>query len=349
MKSIASTSAWRGVIVLVVAVLLSVSAAQSVRAEPTAGRQAERLDRLVRGALHRGDYEAAIETGLTLARLTPENPIPAYNLACAYSLLMDKDNGVKWLRAAGERGFFLTTSMLRDDDLDALREHPGYAEAMAIIQANNDAKLEAIKPRVDRAPLETHLPANYDPARSAPLIVALHPYGGRAKPMIRLWKKIADEMGAIIVAPQAHTPHAGGFTWGVMEQAEYAILGAIRRTRKKYNIDAGKIVLTGFSQGGSMSFYVGLRHPSLIAGVIPMSGHHERKLTPVPKIATAKFPRFFIMNGSQDGAVGNNRKAASDLKQAGATVELRIYEGVGHALPNDRESEFRTAIRYVLE
>ncbi len=322
--------------------------AQPVRAEPTQRQKETQLDRQQRLAMQRGDYEAAIEHGLAFAKLSPGNYLPAYNLACSYSLLFDRDNGVKWLRIAAERGFFLAASSLRDTDLDALRDHPGYAEAMAIIRANNDARLEVLKPRIDNAPLATHVPVGLDPQTPAPLIVALHPYGGQAKPMVRLWEKIADEVGAIVVAPEAHTPYAGGFTWGIMEHAEYTILSAIKRARKMYNIDATKIVLTGFSQGGSMSFYVGLRHPSLIAGVIPMSGHHELKITPVPKSAPDKFPRFYIMNGSLDGAVQNNRRAARDLEKAGALVKLRIYSGVGHALPKDRGRELRTALYFAL-
>ena len=54
------------------------------------------------------------------------------------------------------------------------------------------------------------------------------------------------------------------------------------------------------------------------------------------------------MNGAKDREAQNNREAAAALRDAGGVVEIRIYEGIGHAFPNHREGELRRALAFVL-
>ena len=335
-----------GTLFALVAVLVAVPAVSGQSADR---KTAQQLNRLAHKAIAEGNYKAAVARGHELEKLRPDAATPAYNLACGYSLLDDTVSAVQWLRKAAEKGFMFTATAMRDGDLDGIRGDPGYTEAMAMIRKNNAARLEALKPKINNAPLVIHIPAGYDGANPVPLIVALHPYGGRAEPIAHTWKEIAADIGAIVVAPQAHTRQAQGFAWGIMEHAEYTILNAIDRAQKKYNIDGERIVLTGFSQGSTMSFYVGLKHPDRIAGVIPVSGFYDGILNPIPPRVSETFPRFFIMNGALDAEAQNNRHVASALQSAGAMVELRIYDGIGHAFPRNRDAELRDAIRFVLE
>lgn len=300
-------------------------------------------------ALEKREYDRAVALGHRLVELAPDAVTPPYNLACAYARKGDADEAVRWLHTAGERGFSLLATFQRDADLDSIRSHPKFADAAALIQKNSDKELEAFKKQAEDAKVLTFLPPDLDPSEPVPLIVALHGYGSNADDIASLWRPLAAEAGAILIAPQAVTPARRGFNWGVIEQAQYLILKAMEEAQHKHNIDAKRIILTGFSQGGSMSFTVGLRHPEKFAGVIPMAAFYDHGLTPIPEVPTADLPRFFIMNGALDEEADNNRDAARRLKAIGTPVEIRIYEGVGHALPRNREEEIRDALRFVLE
>lgn len=309
----------------------------------------ERLRRDVRSAFEKRDYARAASLGEDLAAREPASPGPAYNVACAYSRLGRAEAALRWLQTAAERGFSLTATALRDADLDPVRREPGFAEAIAAFERNGAAALERVKPRIDAAPLLTHVPRRLDPSRPAPLVVALHSFGGRAEEIAALWRRAAEAQGAILVAPQSHVPRGQGFDWGAMDQAEYAILRAAARARAAHAIDPARIVLTGFSQGGSMAFYVALRQPRLFAGVVPVAGFYEERLNPLPASRPDAFPRFFIMNGARDEAAPNNRQVARALEALGAAVELRVYNGLGHGFPPNPDPELRDALRFVLD
>lgn len=328
--------------------LVALLVAWSALPAPALAEDVERLRRDVQRAFEKRDYAEAASLGEELAAREAAQPGPAYNLACAYSRLGQTEKALRWLRASAERGFSFTATALRDTDLDPLRREPGFAEVIAAFERNGAAALERVKPRIDAAPLLTHLPRRLDPSRPAPLVVALHSFGGRAEEIASLWRRAADAQGAILVAPQSHLARGQGFDWGAMDQAEYAILGAVARARAAHAIDPLRIVLTGFSQGGSMAFYVALRQPGLFAGVVPVAGFYEERLNPLPSRRPDAFPRFFIMNGARDEAASNNRQVARRLEALGAAVELRVYAGVGHGFPSNPDPELRDALRFVL-
>jgi phospholipase/carboxylesterase len=315
---------------------------------PAGDGDVERLRRDVRSAFEKRDYARAASLGEDLAAREPASPGPAYDVACAYSRLGRAEAALRWLRAAAERGFSFTATARRDADLDPVRREPGFAEVIAAFERNGAAALERVKPLIDAAPLLVHVPRRLDPSRPAPLVVALHSFGGRAEEIASLWRRAAEAQGAILVAPRSHVRRGRGFDWGAMDQAEYAILRAVARARAAHAIDPARIVLTGFSQGGSMAFYVALRQPALFAGVVPVAGFYEERLNPLPTGRPGAFPRFFIMNGARDEAAPNNRQVARALEALGAAVELRVYNGVGHGFPPNPDPELRDALRFVL-
>ena len=283
---------WMLAVVVCVAFSVGVGT-ETAFAQRSTDSAAARLNRSMLSALERDDLPEALRLGHELAELRPKASLPAYNLACVYALDGKTTESVAWLTKSAERGFYFIATGTRDADLDSIRGEPGFAKAMAIIRRNSDVALEKIKPAVARARLLKRLPPGYDASKPAPLIVTLHPYGGRAEVIADVWTKLAAERGAILVAPQSLNPLAGGFDWGVIEHAEYIILQAIERARREHKIDNDRIVLTGFSQGASMSFTVALRHPGLIAGVIPVAGFPRAAAHADSRDAAAEVSTFF--------------------------------------------------------
>lgn len=309
----------------------------------------DRLSKEWKKAYDNQRFEEAIVIGLDLAQRKPGDPQPAYNLACCYAQEAQYEKAVEWLGAAADRGFYYTSTVLRDEDLDEIRDKPGFAAALEKIRKNNAAELEKFKAKADKAKVITVAPPGLDANKAVPLVVALHGYGSDANDIATTWREAAGRIGAVLIAPQALQPAGNGFSWGVVEQGEFLVLRAIEKARTEFNIDPKRIVVTGFSQGGGMSYTMALRHPEMFAGVIPVAGYYEHRVDPIPATAGAKLPRFFIMVGEKDDAVEINQEAAKRLEAIGVPMELRVYPKLGHRFPPEREKEMDAALKFVLE
>jgi len=310
----------------------------------------ERIAAQMLDAAEAGKLDKAQELGLRFLAATPEAPMTLYQLAGEFAKHGDKTRAVEWLTVSAQRGFRFEAKMLRDEALDPIREHPGFAKAVELIRANAGTALEAFKVRADKeAIVLTELPPKHDSSKPAPLIVALHGYGGSAAGMIRAWTNVAAQFGAILIAPEALDPAGNGHSWTVSYESEYLVLHAIEEARKKHNIDARRIVLTGFSQGGLTTFNVALAHPDLFAGAVPISGFYDPRVAPVPNKPGTKLPRFAILNGEFDNEVDNNRATAKLFEKIGSPVMVNIYKGAGHAFPPKIDQDLGAAIQFVLE
>lgn len=75
-------------------------------------------------------FKESIKIYEKILRTNPKDSTALYNLACAYSLMGDKNNAVKYLRMSVAAGYTNFSHMGRDGDLDSIREHKGYKELM---------------------------------------------------------------------------------------------------------------------------------------------------------------------------------------------------------------------------
>ncbi len=97
---------------------------QVVRANPTDGRYWSRLGTAY---FNLRDYRAAIaplERAVELGYGSPE--ANAYNIACAYAQLGDKDRAFTWLERALAMGFLNLELAMRDPDIAPLRSDPRF-------------------------------------------------------------------------------------------------------------------------------------------------------------------------------------------------------------------------------
>ena len=186
--------------------------------------------------------------------------------------------------------------------------------------------------------------------RPVPMIVALHGHGGRRDDMLRLWADMAAEVGAVLLVPEAplEGPN-GGRSWGVGGRDTPArwIMAAVNDTKRRLRIDGARIVLTGFSQGGGMTFAVGLLYPKTFHGLIPMSGPFVWGDDPAIKEQKLGGQRVLIYCGEDDPNLASNKQAAAALGHGGAAVKLVTAPGLGHALPPDPRTLLRAGLEYV--
>lgn len=118
------------------------------------------------------------------------------------------------------------------------------------------------------------LPPEYNLARPCPVLFALAMGAEEPKEMIDRLARAAGEHGYILVAPRWGQPMEDLYQYSAAEHA--AVLDVLRELRRHLAVDSDRVFLLGLGQGGNMAYDVGLAHPDLFAGVIPIGGKPDK-------------------------------------------------------------------------
>lgn len=117
-------------------------------------------------------------------------------------------------------------------------------------------------------------------------------------------------------------------------RASQGILEALIGRERARGIEARRIVLAGFSQGGAIALQTGLRHPERLAGLMALSTWLPLPATVADERdpANAGLP-VFMAHGRQDEMVGieRARRSREALEALGHPVEWHEYP-MGHAV-----------------
>ena len=108
-------------------------------------------------------------------------------------------------------------------------------------------------------------------------------------------------------------------------QAEIEVLIAQEKTR---GVPAGRIVLAGFSQGGAIALYAGLRHAERLAGILALSTYLvQADKLPAEAAAANRDVPIFMAHGTADPVVRFEWGLASRraLEANGNPVEWHEY------------------------
>jgi pimeloyl-ACP methyl ester carboxylesterase len=163
------------------------------------------------------------------------------------------------------------------------------------------------------------LPPEYRHSRNYPVLIVLH--DGNEDPdnaIIKHWSDAAALNGYILVAPE--WSQAGSSLYGYSEREHAAVLETLRDLRQRFAVDSDRVFLFGLGQGAMMAFDVGLSHPDLFAGVMPMSGGpyiFAERYYP-----NGQYLPFYIVSG--DRAI---RVASGDKSNKTMTEHLRDQFG----------------------
>ncbi len=122
-----------------------------------------------------------------------------------------------------------------------------------------------------------HLPSGYDPARPAPLLIALHGAGDTAADMesITGFNALANAQGFLVVYPEGvkrtwadrnntYADRAGVDDVAFMD----ALIGHLSAT---YAVDPARVYATGISNGGFMATVLACALPDKVAAVAPVA------------------------------------------------------------------------------
>jgi predicted esterase len=168
-----------------------------------------------------------------------------------------------------------------------------------------------------------HVPQSYDPTKATPLVVFLHGALRTVDTFMNGHRPIAEDTGAIVLMPLSTVG-----TWDAIDGdfgPDVAIINAaLEWVFRRCNIDATRIVLSGFSDGGTYVIALGRANGDLFSRVAAYSPGFLIEVS-----RTGRAP-FLITHGTQDTVLpidATSRRIVPALRSAGFTVDYREFTG----------------------
>lgn len=174
-----------------------------------------------------------------------------------------------------------------------------------------------------------YVPENYSPQASYGLVVWIHPGGDTMEAAVyKAWKTLCDRRGLILLAPKAEKI-AG---WMPLE-AEY-VRDCVAWAQEKYKIDPERVLLHGYSSGGTFAWHLAFKYRELFRGVAMAS---QPLLMPLPENEPDFRQQFYLVCGADDPLLEPVKVSAEAIKRAKYPVVLTTIPGMAHKYPSDAE------------
>jgi len=189
-----------------------------------------------------------------------------------------------------------------------------------------------------RGGFSIYVPETYTPDVAWPLVMALHGGAGNGRGFLWSWLRDARSHGAILVAPTAL-----GDTWALQgPDADTPNLSRILElVRGRWNVDPGRLLLTGMSDGGTFSYVSGLEGGSPFTHLAPISAAFHPILAQMADRDRLSGLPIHIVHGVLDWMfpVDMAREAQRFLSAAGAAVTYREIADLSHTYPRELNPE----------
>lgn len=183
------------------------------------------------------------------------------------------------------------------------------------------------------------LPPEYDPYKRYPCVVTMNSSVTSELQQIDWWAGAYDEKthartgqatrrGYIVLAPRWQKQYQSEYDYSVREHA--SVLYSLRDACRRFSIDTGRVFLSGHSLGGNAAWDIGLAHPDLWAGVVPIVANRGKYINHYTENGRG-LPMYFV-GGQMDGnwAQDNADKFNDYLRFANFDCTIVQYRGRGH-------------------
>ncbi len=214
-------------------------------------------------------------------------------------------------------------------------------------------------------PYRLYVPANYNPKKKTPLVVALHGFGGNHNyffTFVKNLQELCDQHGFIFVAPMGYS--TGGWYGAPLnipgnmprsaestrpanapprqpvtpkppeeekrerDLSEADVLNVLALVRKEYNVDAKRIYLMGHSMGGFGTYFLGQKYNDIWATIAPMSGTMPGADFQLPRLA--KLPILVAVGSTETATVNAAKEQIETMNKMGMTTAYVEIEGGTH-------------------
>jgi pimeloyl-ACP methyl ester carboxylesterase len=137
----------------------------------------------------------------------------------------------------------------------------------------------------------------------------------------------AARRGYIVIAPEWTEEHQRQYNYSAREHA--AVVCALRDACRRFAVDTDRVYLSGRSMGGDAAWDIGLAHPDLWAGVIPISAQADKFCNFYAQ--NARYVPFYVVLGElDDDKMVQNALQLDHYLRHNFPVTVVEFQGRGH-------------------
>ena len=204
--------------------------------------------------------------------------------------------------------------------------------------------------------LDSVIISNGDPVASEKRkLIAIHGLGDTPENFSALFRD--DLSNSAIILPRAPSPHGSGGSWFPVsipvkttpinklktdvKNAAEALCETIRSFRFKR-----RPVVTGFSQGGILSYTIAVTCPSQISAAVPVAGFLPVDIPPDKQI-----PPVIAFHGEADPIIDFawGVESVQRLKKENVSAEMHSYKDTGHTISGQMYKEWMAVLNERLQ
>ncbi len=193
---------------------------------------------------------------------------------------------------------------------------------------------------------------------SLPLIVAIHGLGDSPEAFMGLFDDLSIKTR--VIAPRAPDPWGEGSSWYPIDDPQQKPRVIRERAQRvsdliseltRLRATRGKPIVTGFSQGGVLSFAMAAYHSDQLRAALPIAGSLPDELSAsLPPARSGAAFELVAFHGKIDQRIpfADGEKTVRAMKAQGLRASLQAFDGVGHQIPLAmRDALFATLQRLV--
>lgn len=176
-----------------------------------------------------------------------------------------------------------------------------------------------------------YVPTSYKPETAAPISLLLHGAGRASNELVTPMRVYADTAGLILLAVDSRGGTWDAIATGVFFDDVQFIERAFAFAFDRVRVDANRVRIAGFSDGGTYSLSLGIINGDLFTRVAAFSPGF---ILDGPRNGK---PKFFMTHGTRDTVLPidqTSRQLVPALRQAGYEVQYSEFDG-GHGITEE--------------
>ncbi len=216
----------------------------------------------------------------------------------------------------------------RRDALDVLESAEGVEAKVGLFRGGDEGA---------RGGIDVYVPESWDGVESLPLIIALHGGSGNGADFLWTWLREARSRRCLLLAPTSR-----GSTWSLNapEVDGRMLRETVEWMANNWKVDRERVLLTGLSDGATMTLLVGLAEDVPYTHLAPISGVLHPLSFAIGNLDRAKGKKIQLVHGALDWMfpVSLAQEAARVLEDAGAELVYHEIADLSHTYPREENA-----------
>ncbi len=296
------------------------------------------------------NFPKALEIAKEIRDQFPDRYIAShYNLAYSQAALNQIEDVITTLEEALEKGAWYSANELDEfPNIESLKSNPRFQNILKKFQQCFEEERKQSKRK-----WVVREPPDYDPAKSYPLLIALHWHNSNIDEFEPYWKDVVLNTGVLLALPQSSQLFGlNSYTWRDIDLSLEELEQTFSELKEKYNIDPTNVFLSGASLGGQLALEATFLKPKFpVKGVIAVIPH----VIEPPKFSTSlnqlinQKIKCCLVTGTHDSSYEPCKEFVNLLQKH--SIKYLFYEsvGTGHMFPPNFDEILQEIMRFLLD